>query len=159
LLRGFIGNRRGIDTIIASLLMVIIVVVAATIVFTYSTGLFGALSVAPKTASENIGLEYASFTSSNKTVNLYIRNIGTSPITLASYYVKDGSGNEYARSTWTPAPGLISPSAWGNASIPISSACSGCTLTGTAFTFQPGNAYTIILVTAKNNQFSLSVVR
>ena len=59
--RRFLKNTRGIDTIIASLMMVVIVVIASVMVFTYATGLFGALLIAPKTATENISLEYASF--------------------------------------------------------------------------------------------------
>ena len=157
--RRLLKNKRGIDTIMASLLMVIIVVVAATMVFTYARGLFGALSVTPKTATENISLEYASFASSNKAVNLYIRNIGSTPIVMSSYYVSDGSGNLYAQTNWTPGPPQILPSAWGNASILISTLCTSCATTGTAFTFQSGKAYTVVLISAKNTQFSFSVVR
>jgi Archaeal Type IV pilin, N-terminal len=157
-------NRQGIDTILASLMMVVIVVICAATVFTYATGLFGALAVAPKTASENIGLEYAHFTANNQTVNLYIRNLGTTPITLASYYVKDSSGDQYSKTTWTGAPpngppSAITPGGWGNATILINSACTGCTTTGSAFTFQSGNAYTVTLVTAKNSEFVLTVIR
>jgi len=140
--RRFLKNRRGIDTIIASLMMVVIVVIASVMVFTYATGLFGALLIAPKTATENISLEYASFPSSNSAVNLYVRNTGSTPITLTSYYVKDDSGNQYARTSWS------------------SSACgSSCTSTGTAFTFSQGQVYTVVLVSARNTQFSLSVTR
>jgi len=158
--RRFLKNRRGIDTIIASLMMVVIVVIASVMVFTYATGLFGALLIAPKTATENISLEYASF-SSNSTVNLYVRNTGSTPITLTSYYVKDASGNQYARTNWSPAPAPFSPTALANP-IPvlISTACgSGCTSTGTAFTFSQGQVYTVVLVTARNTQFSLSINR
>jgi hypothetical protein len=144
--------------------MIVIVVICAATVFSYATGLFGALAVAPKTASENVGLEYKSFSSSNQGVNLYIRNLGTTSITLASYYVKDSTGDQYSKTTWSGIPpngppGTISPNAWANATILISSACTGCTTTGTAFTFQSGNAYTITLVTARNSQFIFTVVR
>jgi hypothetical protein len=144
--------------------MVIIVVIAATIVFTYSSSLFGSLAVAPKTASENIGLEYAYFNSNNQNVSLYIRNLGTTPITLTSYYVKDSSGDQYSKTTWTGfppngPPGAIPPSGLVTATILINSKCTGCTTTGSAFTFQSGNAYTVTLVTAKTTQFFLTVVR
>ena len=158
--RRFLKNRQGIDTIIASLMMVVIVVIASVMVFTYATGLFGALLIAPKTATENISLEYASFPSSNSAVNLYVRNTGSTPITLTSYYVKDDSGNQYARTSWSSAPGPFSPTGWANATVLISSACgSSCTSTGTAFTFSQGQVYTVVLVSARNTQFSLSVTR
>jgi hypothetical protein len=145
--------------------MVIIVVSAAAIVFTYSTGLFGALARAPSTASENIRLEYASFNATNQAVTLYIRNLGTTPITLTSYYVKDSTGDQYSKATWTGVPpngppSVIAPSGLGTATILINSACTtGCTLTGSAFTFQSGNAYTVTLVTARNTQLFMTVVR
>src|SRR5213083_2785968 len=158
--RKFFKNRRGIDTIIASLMMVVIVVIASVMVFTYATGLFGALLIAPKTATENISLEYASFPSSNSAVNLYVRNTGSTPITLTSYYVKDDSGKQYARTSWSSAPRPLSPTGSANATVLISSSCgSSFTSTGTAFTFSQGQVYTVVLVSARNTQFSLSVTR
>ncbi len=164
--QGLFRNRRGIDTIIASLLMVVIVVVASVMVFTYATGLFGALLVPPRTATENISLEYANFSPSNNNVTLYIRNTGSTPITLKSYYVQDSSGNLYARVSWesgpSPAPGPFSPQTLPSQPpvILISTACgTSCTYTGTAFNFAPGNPYTVTLVTAINTQFSLMIIR
>ncbi len=154
----FVRSKRGIDTIIASLLMVVIVVVASVMVFTYATGLFQALLVAPKTATENVSLEYPYF-ASNSQVNLFIRNTGTTPITLTAYYVRDGSGNQYALTSWPSGPVAFSPRTVTNTTVLISSSCSGCVTTGSAFTFQAGQAYTILLVSKTNSVFSLQVVR
>ncbi len=90
--RRLFKNKRGIDTIIASVLMVAIVVIASVMVYIYATGLFGAIATPQKVATESISLEYASFTSNN-TVNLSIRDVGTTPITLKSYYVNDYTGS------------------------------------------------------------------
>jgi archaeal type IV pilus assembly protein PilA len=165
-IRNFSRGKRGIDTIIASLLMVVIVVAASVMVFVYATGLFSALLIPPRAATENLSLEYASFSPSNNNVTLFVRNTGSTPITLKSYYVKDSLGNVYARTDWTsgpaPAPGPFAPKtlASPNPTVLISSACgTSCTYTGTAFTFSPGNTYTVVLVTAINTQFSLSIVR
>jgi len=159
-------SKRGIDTILASLLMVVIVVVASVMVFTYATGLFTALMVPPRTATENISLEFANFSPNNNNVTLYIRNTGSTPITFKSYYVKDGSGNQYARLNWalgpSPAPGPFSPRQQPSPppTILISTACgTSCTYTGIAFNFSPGNVYTVTLVTAINTQFSLAIIR
>ena len=150
------------DTIIASLLMVLIVVIASVMVFTYATGLFSALLVPPKTATEAISLEYASFSSNSKTASLFVRNTGSTPITLTAYYVMDSSGNQYAKTNWAVAvfsPLAIANSTGGGLTILISTACTGCTTTGQSFTFQQGNSYTITLITTKNAQFTFSVVR
>ena len=157
-------NKNGIDTIIASVLMILIVVIASVMVYAYATGLFGAIATPQKVATEAISLEYASFTN-NSVVNLSIRDIGTTPITLKSYYVNDYTGNQYTRANWAQGPYLpnptpIQPTALGNATILISSACStSCTFSGTAFVFQSGYPYTIIMVTATNEQFSFMITR
>ena len=146
--------------------MVVIVVVASVMVFVYSTGLFTALLVAPKTATENISLEYAYFSPTNNNVTLSIRNDGSTPITLKSYYVRDSSGNLYSRTSWatglSPQTGSFGPKSLAAPTpiVLISSACgTSCTYTGTPFTFVPGNTYTITLVTAINTQFSLQIIR
>ncbi len=159
--RRLFKNKRGIDTIIASVLMVAIVVIASVMVYAYATGLFSAIASPQHVATEQISLEYVSFTN-NSVVNLSIRDIGTTPITLKSYYVNDGNGNQYTRANWAtgayPGP-VFQPTTWTNATILISSACStGCTWSGTAFTFQSGLPYKVIVVTATNEQFSFNIV-
>src|SRR5256885_4523057 len=108
---------------------------------------------APNFQREALSLEFSNFGPVNPTYNvtLYVRNTGSTPITLTSYYVKDDSGNQYARTSWSSAPGPFSPTGWANATILISSACgSSCTSTGTAFTFSQGQVYTVVLVSARN---------
>ena len=166
--QGLFKNKKGIDQIIAALLMVVIVVVASVMVFTYSTGLFGALLIAPKTATEHITLEYAAFSPTNNNVTLYIRNTGSTPITLKSYYVQDGAGDVYARMNWavgpSVAPGPFAPKSQPSTppQVLISAACLGtCPYSGvgSGFTFVSGNPYTITLVTAINTQISFQVIR
>ena len=161
-LRRFFKDKRGIDTIIAEVLMILIVVIASVMVYAYATGLFGAIATPQKVATEQISLEYWSFPSNN-TVNLSIRDLGTTPITLKSYYVNDYTGNQYTRADWTtgsyPGP-TFQPTSWANATILISSACStSCTQSGAPYVFQSGYPYTIILVTATNEQFSFMITR
>jgi hypothetical protein len=155
-LRPFIKNKRGIDTIIAEVLMILIVVIASVMVYAYATGLFGAIATPQKVATESISLEYWSFPSNN-TVNLSIRDIGTTPITLKSYYVNDYTGNQYTRANWQGP--TFTPTNQTNAIIVISSACPSCTASGSQFVFQSGYPYTIILVTATNEQFSFMITR
>ncbi len=139
--------------------MVVIVVIASVMVYAYATGLLGALLIAPKTATEAVNLEYSSFSPNNNAVNLYLRNTGAATVTLVAYYVKDINGNQYGKTSWPGAP-AFAPTTWANATILISSACStGCTSTGTPFTFQTGNAYTVNLITARGGQFSFSIIR
>ncbi len=156
--RRLVRNKKGIDTILASLLMVVIVVAASVMVFVYATGLFGALTRAPNLQKEALSLEFSSFGPNNPTSNvtLYLRNTGGTPITLVSYYVKNANSSQYAKISW-PGQVSITPTTLGQAQILISGC--GCTLTGGAFTFQTGLSYTITLLSSRGSQFSYSVVR
>jgi len=153
-------NRKGLDTILATLLLVVIVVVMTVIVYSWSQGALGAILPAPPTGREVLTIENQGFDASNLKLTLYLRNTGSTPTTLASYYVQDQNGNEYARTLWAVPP--TSPSNIVNGTgvfLPINTACISCTNTGNSFTFQTGNSYTITLVTQKNNQFSFTIIR
>jgi len=173
-MRKITGNKKGINTILAALLMVVIVVVASVMVYAWSTGLLGTLLVHPTTGQENLSLEACSPCSfgSNTNVTLNIREIGTANITLTSYFVKDSSGNQYARTSWNTLgpdlPPVIAPNQVKGIMVLIGStsgtACyySGtayCTLTGNAYTFTSGYSYTITVTTSRNTQFSFQVTR
>jgi hypothetical protein len=176
-------NKKGIDTILAALLMVVIVVVAAVMVYAWATGLLGTLLVNPnKVGNEAINMEtYAWNPSGANTYNvtLNLRNTGSASITLASYYVKDSSSNQYARINWATDtgynhPSAIAPNAVGLVYITIGTpagngggaggqcGANNCSYTGTAGafnTFQSGYSYTITIVTSRNNQFTFTVTR
>jgi hypothetical protein len=110
----------------------------------------------PTTSREALNLENAAFNSSTSVI-LYIRNTGTATVQLVSYYVKDASGNQYALVSY--AGPTIAPNQLAAVTIRIGSSCPSCQLTGTPFTFAAGYSYTIVFVTARNNQFSFTVTR
>lgn len=159
MLRSLVRNKRAVDTIMASLLMVVIVVAASGIVFVYATGLFGALTQAPNLQKEALSMEFSSFGPQNPTYNvtLYLRNTGGAPISLTGYYVKNSNSSQYAKTAWTGPPS-IAPTALGQAQLLISGSCL-CTNTGGAFTFATGNSYTITLLSSRGSTFTYSVVR
>jgi FlaG/FlaF family flagellin (archaellin) len=157
MLRKLARDKRGIDTIIATVLMIAIVVAASVMVFVYATGLFGALTQAPNLQKEALSLEFSNFGPQNPTYNvtLYIRNTGSVPVTLAGYYAKTNS-SQYAKTTW--AGPTIQPTSLGQAKILISGACS-CSNAGGAFTFTVGNSYTFTLLSSRGTPFTFQVVR
>ena len=135
-MRKITGNKKGIDTILAALLMVVIVVVASVMVYAWSTGLLGALM---GNGTGNIGkdavtMEFNGF-NSNYNLTMNLRNQGTASVTLASYYVKDSSGNQWSRINWqtdsVPGgvgynhPAAIAPSGLGVVYITIGTGSSG----------------------------------
>ncbi|TMI39355.1 hypothetical protein E6H21_09520 [Candidatus Bathyarchaeota archaeon] len=153
-------DRKGLDTILATLLLVVIVVVMTVIVYSWSLGVFGAILPTPPTGREILTIENQGFDNSNMKLTLYLRNTGSTPTTLASYYVQDQNGNQYARTSWAVPP--TSPANIVNGTgvfLPINNACISCTHTGNSFQFQAGNSYTITLITQRNNQFSFTIIR
>jgi len=110
----------------------------------------------PPSVFEALSLDSYSFISSTN-VTLYIRDTGSVNVILASYYVKDASGDQYAKTVWS-GPN-IPPSQVVATVFLIGSSCSSCTLVGTPFTFVAGYSYTIVVVTSRNNQFTFTITR
>ncbi|TMI59302.1 hypothetical protein E6H14_03910 [Candidatus Bathyarchaeota archaeon] len=151
-------SKKGINTILASLLMVVIVVVASVMVYAWSTGLLGTLLVQPNVGKEALTMDTFAFPSNNN-VTLTLRNAGTVAVTFSSYYVKNATGTTYTQSGWTWGP-TIQPNAPGLANIGITAGCVGCgSFSTSSFTFVSGNSYTVTLVTSRNNQFNFNVIR
>ncbi len=109
-----------------------------------------------RTGTEALNAEAYAFPNSTS-LSLDIRDTGTSSVSLVTYYVKDSAGNTYSLTQWSGP--TISPSAVAVVSVNIGASCSACTLSGTAFTFNAGNSYTITVVTSRNNQFIFTVIR
>ena len=156
--RRYLKNKKGINTILASLLMVVIVVVASVMVYAWSTGLLGTLLVQPNVGKEALTMDTFAFPNNNN-VTLTLRNAGTVAVTFSSYYVKNATGTTYIQSGWTWGP-TIQPNAPGLANIGITAGCVGCgSFSTSSFTFVSGNSYTVTLVTSRNNQFNFNVIR
>jgi len=164
-MRKLTGNKKGIDTILAALLMVVIVVVASVMVYAWSTGLLSSLLVQNPVPKENMSVENFAFNSNNLNISLSVRNTGSVAIAFSSYYVKDSSGNQIARTGWaTDAAGMypaaINPNGLGTVNIAIGLKCPSPSCTGsTPSTFSSGFSYTVTLVTTRNNQFSWTGTR
>ena len=156
-LRKILRDKKAISTILAALLMVVIVVVASVMVYAWSTGLLGSLLVTPTAGKEALNMESATFGSSTN-VTIYIRNTGTASVSFTTYYMKNTAGSTYTQAAWSNGP-TIAPNAVGLANILISGCSPACTLSGTAFTYDAGNAYTVTVVTSRNSQFVFTVTR
>jgi hypothetical protein len=166
----YVNNRKGINTILAALLMVVIVVVASVMVYAWSTGLLGSLmgGGTGNVGKEALNLDSYAFNPNNYNVTLYVRNLGSVATTLQAYYVKDSAGNSWQLQSWSPAGQPINPNAVSTVFVTIGAGASPpqcgstCQYTGTpgAFTsFVAGNSYTILVVTTRNTQFTFTCVR
>src|SRR5437660_3349325 len=160
-IRKITRDKKGIDTILAALLMVVFVGVATVMVYAWSTGLRSSLleqKPDPKDSFNYYSFNYGP----NSNVTIFIRNSGSAGVTLQTYYVKDNSGNQYTSpSTWTAGP--IAPNAVNATLIKIYTQCGTCAYSNGAptsgFQFVAGNSYTITVVTTRNNQFTWSLTK
>src|SRR6266516_516693 len=156
-IRKITRDKKGIDTILAAL---VIVVVAAVMVYAWSTGLLSALLVQNPVPKETLNIEAFSYVSgTNLTLN--VRNTGSVAIAFSSYYVKNATGAQYARLSWPNDaagmyPATIAPNGLGTINIAIGAKCTSPSCTGATFTFTSGLQYSVTLVTTRNNQFSWS---
>src|SRR3989454_12520666 len=110
--RKSINDKKGIDTILAALLMVVIIVVASVTVDPWSTGLLGTLLVHPTTGQESLNyVTNSGAFGSSTNMTAYINNLGSANTTLVTYYVKDANGNSYQYNYNTGAGPTIAPNA------------------------------------------------
>ena len=142
--------------------MVVIVVVAAVMVYAWATGLLSSLLVQNPVPKETLALDSSAFGGGTPTnnVTLYIRNSGSVAVSLVTYYAKDSTGDSYSFSWASASQPSINPGAVSAGTlITINTSCSSCVLSGSAFQFAAGNAYTITVVTSRSNQFSFSLTK
>jgi FlaG/FlaF family flagellin (archaellin) len=163
--RRLLSNKKGINTILAALLMVVIVVVASVMVYAWSTGLLSSLLVQNPVPKESIQYDNFAYASGSPVTNLtvYIRNSGSVQVALQTYYVKDANGNQYTVGSLSPQP-TITPNAVAGVNFLIAGNCpSGCTYSNGApsggFQYVSGNSYTVTVVTTRNNQFTWSFTK
>ena len=145
------------NTFVAGFSYTVKVVTTRNNLFIFTVQIGGMPSPTPP-VGESLMLENTSFTNGTYTT-LFIRNTGTTPVSFVTYYVKDATQNQYSQTNWAgagitnqPVNGLIT------APINIGAQC-GCTAPSTPFTFTPGNSYTVIIITSKNNEFVFTITR
>jgi FlaG/FlaF family flagellin (archaellin) len=169
-------NKKGINTILAALLMVVIVVVASVMVYAWSTGLLSSLLVQNPVPKESLNYDNFAYGAGSPAYNvsIYVRNSGSVAVTLQTYYVKDANGNQYTSgSGWNStsiAPNAVKtivicivnqgavggncPSYYTGNVQPTSSQGSS-----QGFGFVGGNSYSVTVVTTRNNQFAWSFTK
>ena len=105
-------NTSAVGEIVAAILMLLLVVSIGTAVFAYSTNGLGSfsnnfsnlLSNQGEAVSQQFSVDFATFNStsglplSQLGVNLYVRNGGSSPITIATIYIQNLTSNAFVGS-------------------------------------------------------------
>jgi hypothetical protein len=99
--------------------------------------------------SEALTIESSQVTSPTS-VTLTLRNLGYKQAALVTCYVKDAGGDTYSQN-FSPQP-VLNTNSQSTISIVLSNKVSG-----QSFTFQQGKYYTIVMITARNNQFTYTL--
>jgi hypothetical protein len=106
--------------------------------------------------NESLAVQSYSFSSgTNITVNL--TNNGSNRVGIASYVIADSQGDQY--SGFPPGFLYVNPNSTLPVGLFIGASCPGCTLTGSPFTLNVGQTYTITISTYRLNQFAFNVTR
>jgi len=133
-------RRKALSPVIATLLMVAIAVAAAIITYVWSMGLLGGLmGTGGAQTKEQLILEAYDFKALSA-LQLTIRNVGSSSVTIAAIYL-EGATAGVAAST-----------------VPIGSLAVYSFAVPGAVTVTSGASYVLKLVTATGGTFSFSVV-
>jgi hypothetical protein len=107
--------------------------------------------------NESLAMQGYSFSSgTNMTINL--TNNGSNPVHIGGYKIADSQADQYSGS---PQNGFLYVNL--NSTLPvglfIGAACWRCALTGSPFTFDIGQTYTITIITYRSNEFTFNVTR
>ncbi|MFP3199537.1 MAG: flagellar biosynthesis protein FlaG [Thermoproteus sp.] len=154
------GKVKGIEPIVAAVLLIVLAVVGAVLLYLWFAGyVTKATSQAEQiSATERLSIEAANLSSTTGVSYLYVRNIGGSNVTLATAYLLN--------------PGTVSPLCAVNASA--ITVYKGTSPTTTASTLYPGRdqlvvinfsgctitsgySYVIKIVTQQGTQFAVTV--
>lgn len=86
-------KNRGINPVIATILLIVIAIVAAVVLYGFSLGLIGGLTKTQQIAGGAIMIDGVSVADTLDSVDVYYRNVGGSSIEVVGAYVLDTTGN------------------------------------------------------------------
>jgi len=150
-------RRRGIEPIIATLLLVAIAVAAAIIVYVFATGLAGGLTSGGGTqVTEQLSMDANVYSPISSGVAIYLRNTGTSTVTIDSTALFfDGL---VATDTHTGFSGTACQALSTSYTVPVGTVCY-LSFTGSAQTgATAGTSHTIKVVDKTGGTFVFTVI-
>jgi flagellin-like protein len=135
-MKRFRRNKKGVSDVIAVLLMIAIAVAAALVAYAWVMGYLGGT-----TTKVGKAIQIQSMYNNGTYLNVYVQNVGDSPVTLSSIYVNG---------MLQPSPGFT-PSA----DLPKNQTLTASTLMTTAFPngFNPTNAVDVKVVCSDGTFF------
>jgi flagellin-like protein len=149
-MKNLMTNRKAVSPVIATLLVIAIAVAAALLVYVWAMGLIGGLQTGGgEQVTEQITLDVYDWNASSGSLEMYLRNVGRSEITVDELYVSTNSGIEVFDGAGASTGGT-GDIAIGTYEI--------FTCGVTAGNLTPGASYTIKVVTESGGVFTYSAV-
>jgi len=140
--------KRGIEPIVAAILLIVITVVAAVLLYMWFSGYLTATTgkVSSMTSPEEFQVVAANLSKSNG-LSAYVQNTGSTTITITGVYILNATTDSLICGNTSLAAPPISP----GQTTQITATFSGCTITS-------GRSYLVKFVTAEGTQYTVSVV-
>ncbi|KUO81755.1 MAG: hypothetical protein AT718_06270 [Vulcanisaeta sp. JCHS_4] len=140
--------KRGIEPIVAAILLIVITVVAAVLLYMWFSGYLTATTgkVSSMTSPEEFQVVAANLSKSSG-LSAYVQNTGSTTITITGVYILNATTDSLICGNTSLAAPPISP----GQTTQITATFSGCTITS-------GRSYLVKFVTAEGTQYTVSVV-
>jgi flagellin-like protein len=117
-------HRKGISPIIATVILVLIAVAAGVMLWLWVSGFASAMPAEQQALNERIRIDAVKVESGsggNKSVIIYVRNIGKTDVVIGAAYILDTSNTIIASNTSTQRMPLISPGSVAKVEVEVSS--------------------------------------
>jgi flagellin-like protein len=143
--------KRGIEPIVAAILLIVITVVAAVLLYMWFSGYLTATTgrVSSMSSPEEFQVVAVSLSASNG-LNAYVQNTGSTTITITGIYILNATTNSLicgnTTSTRLPAT-TISPGQTAQITATFPTSC-----------ITPDTSYLVKFVTAEGTQYTVSAV-
>jgi len=151
-------KTRGIEPIVAAILLIVVAVIGAVLVYLWFSGFItrGTSQVEQLQRADKLKIEAASLDATGPTIDMYVRNLGSSTANVTDIYILDAGtlsvvchDNSTIAGTAIPSGGVtIGPGQVGHisGSVPCTSPIAS------------GKEYVIKIATEKGSEFAARVV-
>jgi len=140
--------KRGIEPIVAAILLIVITVVAAVLLYMWFSGYLTATTGKVSSMSSPEEFQVVAINLSASKLSAYVQNTGSTTITITGVYILDSTTNSLICGITLAPAQQISPGNTAKISITLPQGCA----------INQGTSYLVKFVTDKGTQYTVSVV-
>jgi flagellin-like protein len=140
-------SRKAVSPVVATVILVLISVVAGVMLWLWVSGFTSAATAQQPALNERIKIDSVKVDETKSELNVYVRNVGSIPVTISSVYIVTYNGTYVEGSSQLSGTTTISPGD-----------VSEITMSVTLGNYQPGVIYTVRVVTKNGVEASYNFV-